>query len=100
MREKYSNFRKAVQKELRALSSPDMQEILSVFETEISNLVRTGVVSLGPDYLLGSDALEFRVLDIFSKMGFEVEEGPPGSHDAIISVLASNPPTVSSAIPG
>jgi hypothetical protein len=80
----FDNFRKAVRKELQALNSPDIQKVRLAFEAEMSELLKDRIVSAGPDYSLGSKALEFRVQYIFNDMGFQVEPGPIGSYDAIV----------------
>ncbi len=80
----FDNFRKAIEKELSELNSLELEKVLSVFQNEINKLLGKGVIPIGPDYNLSGIALEYRVKDIFRKMGFDVKSGPPKLYDAII----------------
>jgi hypothetical protein len=73
LQEKFGNFRKAMRQELQSLDSPEMHEIRSVFETELYDLLRDGIVSPGIVHRLGGKALEVYVRYIFDDMGFEIE---------------------------
>lgn len=90
---KFDNFQRAIREELLKLDRPDLQEVLSSSEKTIKKLSEEGIVSFGPDYKLGGGALEFRVKDIFTKMGFDTESGPIGLHDAIIKPFDGLDPT-------
>jgi len=80
-----SKFRNDIRESLQKLRPmPDYRSVARAFEFEMECLLADGLVSLGPDHELSGPALEFKVRNIFSRIGYVVEKGDVGHHDGII----------------
>ena len=65
------------------------QDLLLIVRKEVEALAGEGVLDLGPPFTAGGDVLEFFVKHAFRKGGFQVADGPPGEHDALIQPPAN-----------
>jgi len=78
------DFKELLRKGIRDLMASDFEGIESSFWDVIEELIDAGELDTGPDHKLGGRFLEAKVRSIFRRMGFSVDRGPAGLHDATI----------------
>ena len=68
----------------RSLGVRAVDDLLQVVEKEAEILAASGELDLGPAHAAGGKVLEFSVKQAFRSGGFQVVDGPPGEHDALV----------------
>ncbi|HYA39898.1 MAG TPA: hypothetical protein VEF34_01235 [Syntrophobacteraceae bacterium] len=88
---KYQELRSAIRAATQKIDKPVAHEMEKHFRAELESLRDDGLIALGPDYQLTSFPLEYRVREIFKKVGFEVVKGRDYREDAVIHFERGNP---------
>ncbi|MHC4072990.1 MAG: hypothetical protein ACYSUD_10950 [Planctomycetota bacterium] len=84
MKNSIDDLRKACQGFATKLSTNTYNDLLSSFKQLLDTMARNGLVDIGEDTKLTSDALELRVKMLFEHAGMGVLDGRSGMEDLVI----------------
>ena len=94
MAQKLHHLRNTLAQELKKLRKSDFTKVHSTIMSELTNLTREGVLIFNNDFSLKSEALEYRVEQLFWMMNFEVIRGRPNLEDLIVKADDKSDPLV------
>ncbi|MBW7865747.1 MAG: hypothetical protein GX580_17400 [Candidatus Hydrogenedens sp.] len=79
-----NNLKKAIRDAVAALERPLLSDIEKTINGELEQLCDEGHISLGEDYCLTGNALEWRIRLLVDEAGFVINRGRDGKEDFVI----------------